>query len=89
MVSYGWTIDYISECVTVPQIAFLLAEIKARPPVSIMSFGMGSEATNSDEDEKMNSQLNKFGDKVKKVERWKDKPSVKSVIRLKDKVKLK
>ena len=82
--SYGWTIDYINEQVTIPQIIFLLEQIKQNPPTAIMSFGFGEKNM-----EKKNlEQLSKFGDKVK-VESILDKKSVKSVVRLRDNKRLK
>ncbi len=84
MVSYGWTIDYINENVTVPQIAILLETIRKYPPVSILGFGIGEK----NKENKLMQQLNSLGDKVK-TEKWLDKSSIKSIIRLKDKAKIK
>lgn len=84
MVSYGWTIDYINENVTIPQMIYLMEEIIRNPPTAILGFSLG----NKKNDETLMAQINKFGDKVK-VDKWFNKESVKSVTRLRDKVKLK
>lgn len=84
MVSYGWTIDYINENVTVAQIMYLVDEIRQNPPSSIMNFGLGEDKR----EEKLLSQIDAMGDKVK-YDKWFNKKSVKSVTRLRDGVKIK
>lgn len=83
MVSYGWTIDYINDNVTIPQIIYLIELIKQNPPKAISNFGSGKKIK-KDNDEKLINQINSLGDKVK-FESWIDKPSIKSVVRLRDK----
>jgi hypothetical protein len=80
MCAYGWTIDYINDSVTIPQIVYLLEVMKQNPPASILSFGLGEKKT----EKKLLSQIDSLGDKVK-VDKWLNKPNIKSVIRLKDK----
>lgn len=86
MVSYGWTIDYINDSVTIPQIIYLLESIKQNPPKTISNFGIGKKNTNNEKnnEEKLMNQINSLGDKVR-TESFIDKTSVKSVIRLRDK----
>ena len=83
MVSYGWTIDYINDSVTIPQILVLIEEIKNNPPMQVTTFKQGQKHREN----KLLEQLEGLGDKVK-VDKWSSK-TIKSVIRLKDKVKLK
>ena len=84
MVSYGWTIDYINENVTLPQIMYLVEQINQHPPLSVFGFSLGKKQGESE----LMKQIDQLGDKVK-YDKWINKPSVKSVIRLRDKVKLK
>jgi len=83
MVSYGWTIDYINENVTLAQMRYLMDEIVKNPPTSVLGFSLGNKVN----DESILSQLGKFGDKVK-YERF-SKKSIRSVVRYKDKKRLK
>ena len=88
MTAYGWTIDYINDCVTIPQIVFLIEEIKNNPPASISNFGANKTKAGKNNEAVLLKQLDKLGDKVK-VESWIDKKTIKSVVRLKDKAVIK
>lgn len=82
--AYGWTIDYINEYVTIPQIIFLLEEIGQHPPLSVALFDTGKKSGEA----KLMKQLDSLGDKVV-TSKWYDNPKIKSVVRLKDKKKIK
>jgi len=83
MSAYGWTIDYINDSVTIPQIIYLLEVMKDNPPTSILGFGMGEKNKTKIQEKKLLTQIDTLGDKVK-VDKWINKPNVKSVTRLKD-----
>ena len=85
MVSYGWTIDYINEFVTISQIRFLLKQIIENPPTSILGFALGEKQ--ADEKELIN-QVKGFGDKVKH-DKWSLRKDIKSVIRKRDGMRIK
>lgn len=84
MVCYGWTIDYINENITIPQAWLLLKEIKQNPPFEMVGFGLGEK----NQENKLLQQVASLGDKVK-YDKYMNKNNIKSVIRLKDKVKIK
>lgn len=85
MVSYGWTIDYINEHVSLAQAKYLLEEINKKPPTAVLGFVLGQDKKS---DDVLLGQINKLGDKVK-YDRWFNKESVKKVTRKRDGKRLK
>jgi hypothetical protein len=83
MCCYGWTIDYINDFVTIPQIFLLMDEIKRNPPTAVVTFAFGEKEIENT----MKGNLADFGDKVTTTRFMDD--SIKSVIRKRDGLRIK